>query len=189
MSRVRMFLAVEIPAALQHKAVGVIRSLSAQTDPVKWIEPQKLHVTVKFLGDVEDAEIYQVCQLASEAVADLPVFRVACRGVGAFPSCDRPRTVWIGVEDPHNQFQQLHQRVEQAMASLRFPREVRRFCPHLTLGRVRQGKRVGVGLTERITQQATVELGEFDVEELVVFSSELTPAGPVYTALGRAPLA
>ncbi len=180
---------MEIPAALQHKAVGVIQSLSAQTDPVKWIEPQKLHITVKFLGDVEDAEIYQVCQLASGAVADLPAFRAACRGVGAFPSSDRPRTIWIGVDDPTGHFQQLHQRVEQAMASLRFPREVRRFSPHLTLGRVRQGKRTGVGLTERIRQQGAVELGEFDVDELVVFSSELTPEGPVYTVLGRAPLA
>ena len=188
MSRIRTFIAVEIPAVLQQKAAKVIRSLSAPHDSMKWVEPQNIHVTFKFLGDVEDAQIYQVCRATADAVADLSSFRVACRGVGAFPSLTRPRTVWLGIDDPTGQFKQLHGRVERAMIPLGVPREVRRFQPHLTLGRLRHGRRQLGNLVERLAPQAEVELGDFDVEELVVFASELTPAGPVYTVLGRAPL-
>ena len=87
MSRIRTFIAVEVPAVLQQKAAGVVRTLSSGGAPMKWVEPQNIHVTVKFLGDVEDAEIYQVCRAAAEAVADLPAFQVSLsrrRGVSQF---------------------------------------------------------------------------------------------------------
>jgi 2'-5' RNA ligase len=188
MSRIRTFLAVEVPAGLRQKAADVIRFLGRHQEGIKWVDPQNIHVTVKFLGDVEDAEIYEVCQVTAKAIADLQPFRVACHGVGAFPNAQRPRTVWLGIDDSARQFEQLHRRVDDALAGLRFPREVRRYQPHLTLGRVRHGKRPPTELTARIHEQSAVDLGEIDVEELVVFSSELTPDGPVYTALSHAPL-
>ena len=89
MSRIRTFLAVEIPAGLRQKAADVIRVLGKQQEGIKWVDPQNIHVTVKFLGDVEDAEIYEVCQVTAKAIADLRPFRVACHGVGAFPSPQR----------------------------------------------------------------------------------------------------
>jgi 2'-5' RNA ligase len=189
MSRIRTFLAVEVPAGLQQKAAAVVRALGTGQEAIRWVDPQNIHVTVKFLGDVEDAEIYEVCRVTAEAIADLQPFRVACRGVGAFPNPQRARTVWLGIDDSAGNFEQLHRRVDDALARLRYPREVRRFQPHLTLGRVRHGKRPAADLTARIREQADVELGEIDVDELTVFSSELTPDGPVYTALSHAPLA
>lgn len=189
MSRIRTFIAVEVPAVLQQKAAGVVRTLSSGGAPMKWVEPQNIHVTVKFLGDVEDAEIYRVCRAAAEAVADLPAFQVCCRGVGAFPSSQRPRTVWLGIDDPAGSFQELYERLERAMSGLGYPREARRFQPHLTIGRLRHGQRQVGDLPARLAQQAERELGQIDVDEVIVFASELTPDGPVYTVLGRAPLA
>lgn len=189
MSRIRTFIAVEVPAVLQQKAAGVVRTLSSVSAAIKWVEPHNIHVTVKFLGDVEDAETYQVCRAAAEAVADLPAFRVRCCGVGAFPSPQRPRTVWLGIDDPAGGFQELFRRLERAMSGMGYPREIRRFQPHLTIGRLRHGQRQVGDLPAHLARQADLELGEIDVDEVVVFASELTPEGPVYTVLGRAPLA
>jgi 2'-5' RNA ligase len=156
---------------------------------VRWVQSDKTHVTIKFLGDVEETEIYQVCRATAEAVESAAPFQVQCRGLGAFPSSDRPRTVWLGVEDPDGLLERLQKSVQRALYQLRFPKEQRRFHPHITLGRARYGRRDAEGLVDYLHQHADVDGGPIPVEELVIFGSELTSDGPVYTVLGRAPLA
>ncbi len=136
MSRIRTFVAVDIEAAVRRRARELIQTLGGTTTAVRWVDSNDLHLTLKFLGDVEDKDIYSVCQAVGSAVCDLKPFHAFCRGVSAFPSLQRPRTIWLGLEDPAAQLTTLQGRVEEALANLGFPRKHRKFCPHVTIGRV-----------------------------------------------------
>ncbi len=194
MAKVRTFLAVDLPEDVRQRIMETSRQLAAAGDPVKWVEPQNLHVTLKFLGDVEDRELYDVCRVAQQGAEQVASFRAECRGIGAFPDLDRPRTIWAGVEDPEGKFTQLHARLEEGYEKLRFPRELRPYRPHITLGRQRAGRRRATGgatlpLREALVQWADTSFGPLTVEAVTIYGSELTSEGPVYTRLGTAPLA
>ncbi|MCP4189552.1 MAG: RNA 2',3'-cyclic phosphodiesterase [Planctomycetaceae bacterium] len=187
MARIRTFVAIDVSERVRRAAAATISELEPMTESIRWVSASNVHITMKFLGDVEETDIYQVCRLTADAVRDLPAMQVNCRGVGAFPSIDRPRTIWLGVDDPTDQLVQVHQRVEQGLASLGFPREQRRFQPHVTLGRARYGRRDMEELVERLAT-FEVEAGPVDIDQLVIYASERGANGPNYTVLGRAPL-
>jgi 2'-5' RNA ligase len=155
---------------------------------IKWVEPENMHLTVKFLGDVDTSEIHKVCRAVEESVADIEPFVLQIRGAGAFPNLKRPRTLWVGTGDGSEAVTQLAQRVESALKKLGFRPEARRFHPHFTIGRVRRG---GPGLADLgalLKQHEEDEIGRTTVSEVVTFSSELDRSGPTYRALGRAKL-
>jgi RNA 2',3'-cyclic 3'-phosphodiesterase len=155
---------------------------------VKWVEPHNLHLTLKFLGDVAQTEIAEVCEAVMRGAAKVEPFDLEVRTAGAFPSAARPRTVWLGAGAGTKEMVVLHDRVEAALAELGFREEHRRFQSHLTIGRVRGG---GPGIAElgtRLQQHADFLAGRMTVTEATVFTSTLTPAGPIYEALGTAPL-
>ena len=188
MARIRTFIAIDVPAQVRRKAQSTVETLSRTTQSMRWVAPDNVHITLKFLGDVDEKDIYEVCRRTTVAVADFSSVNVGCSGVGAFPSLERPRTVWLGIEDPEAHLEQLHQRVEEGLAPMGFPREQRRFQPHVTLGRLRYGRRdLGDLIPEMERMQ--VDAGMIPVEELVVYASELGSQGPSYMVLGRAPLA
>ena len=189
MARLRTFIAVETPDDVQAALRRLIAELSTDAAAVRWVRPENVHLTLKFLGDVDETEIHRVCHSARDAAEGSVAFQVPCIGVGAFPSPARPRTVWVGIQDPEGLLDELHRRLEKTLRPLGFPREKRKYHPHLTLGRLRYNRRGGDELREQIEQQKNLEIGTLDVRRLVVFSSDLTPDGPVYTALARCPLA
>jgi 2'-5' RNA ligase len=185
MARVRTFVAIDLSPAVRRQAQTLIHELAARTTAVKWVSAEQLHVTVKFLGDVDDTELYQVCQAVDRAVAELEPFEVICRGIGAFPHFHRPRTLWIGLEDPGHHIAQVQQRVEAEFAALGFPREVRPFHAHVTIGRVDLRHRRLSRLTDGLDQYADRQWGSFPVKQCTVYTSELTPSGPIYTPISR----
>lgn len=189
--RVRTFVAVELPPEVRSRACQLIETLRKESDaPVRWVGPEQLHWTLKFLGDVDMLEIPDVCRRLSRAVAPLAAFDVSACGVGAFPDIHHPRTVWLGMRDGVEPMIQLHAAVEEALGDLGFRQEQRRFRPHITLGRVRGG--VGSEsheFAQRLKEQADFEAGISTVFEITIFASELTPKGPIYNPLGHAELA
>lgn len=186
---VRAFVAVEISPDVRGKARRLIADLAGTTANVKWVEPENLHFTLKFLGEVPLLDVPQICAAVSKAVADLPPFDVQAHGAGAFPTLERPRTVWLGVDEGVEGMRQLHEAVERSLAPLGFRREQRLFRPHLTIGRVRNSTRAGIhDLAERIAAQRKFAGGATDVCEVVVFSSDLRREGPSYEPLSHARL-
>ncbi len=185
---VRTFVAVEIDATVRGRAAELIVALGAAGADVKWVDPRNLHLTLKFLDEVAVAEIPRVCDAVERAAAGVEPFDLEVRGAGAFPNAGRPKTVWLGARGGQEPMIALHASVEAALGKLGFRKEHRRFEPHLTLGRVRSGGPAVASLGGLLRQQAEFDAGVCHVGELVVFSSELTPAGPVYAALGRASL-
>ena len=184
----RTFVAVEIGAAIRARAGQLIETLAAAGADVKWVEPQNLHLTLQFLGEVAVAEIPQVCAAVGRGTAAIGPFELEVRGAGAFPHPGRPKTIWLGAGSGQQQMIALHDAVEAALGKLGFRKEHRRFEPHLTLGRVRSGGPAVTELGQALRGQADFQAGTCHVAEVVVFSSELQPAGPLYSALGRAAL-
>ncbi|MCA9151599.1 MAG: RNA 2',3'-cyclic phosphodiesterase [Planctomycetales bacterium] len=190
MARIRTFVAVEISEELRRAAKRVLGEFSATQAPVRWVDPGQFHVTLKFLGDVDDSQIYAVCAAVRNAAAQMEPFVATCDCVGAFPKLESPRTVWLGISEGTEQFRELHQQLDTRLSKLGFPHEQRQFAPHITLGRVdRDGQRAALQpLVDTMSAAQGREFGQFLVTGCVVYSSELTPRGPVYTPLGKLPL-
>lgn len=184
----RTFVAVEINGPIRARAGELIAALAGTSADVKWVEPHNLHLTLKFLGDVHEREMVEVCRAVSQGAARVSPFELEVRGVGAFPNAARPRTVWLGASEGAQQMIALHDRIEEKLAELGYREEHRRFQTHVTIGRVR-GAGLGIAeLGERIQRQADALVGRMTVDKATVFSSTLTPQGPVYEVVGTARL-
>jgi RNA 2',3'-cyclic 3'-phosphodiesterase len=189
MSRpLRTFIAVAASREVRSRARQLMDQLSGTAAKVRWVEPENLHFSLKFLGDVDLLEVPTVCEAVTRAVAALPPFEIVARGAGAFPDVDRPRTIWLGVADGSEQMVELNAEVERELAPLGFRREARRFRPHLTIGRVRDGRPGLSELGRLLRQQADFVGGVVSVDEVIVFSSQLDRDGPIYEPLATATL-
>lgn len=187
--RVRTFIAVEVPLEVMSRAIQVSERLQIAQAKVSWVKADNLHLTLKFLGDVPDNELNDVCAAVKAAAATLSAFEAMIRGVGAFPNVRRPRTIWLGVEKGRDQLIELFEAIEDHLHPLGFRRDGRRFRPHLTIGRVRSITAANEELAELIQKRAETEFGMIIVDEITVFSSLLTPQGAVHHPLGHGPLA
>lgn len=188
MARTRTFIAVAISPDVIAKIEELVRELAEGIEGVKWVAPEHLHFTLKFLGDVQDNDLHEVCAAVAGATQSREPFEVLVAGAGAFPNVRRPRTIWVGAGKGGDEFEDLHAVVDKALRKLGFRSESRRFTPHITVGRIRQGNPTLSRLTERLQAHAATEMAWLSVDEALVFSSELRPEGPEYNVLGRAAL-
>ena len=184
----RIFVAIEASSQIRGAVQRLVEKLRRAEAKVKWVEPTNVHLTLKFLGDATEQQVADVCRVVGQSASRVDPFEFFCHGAGAFPNTTRPRTVWVGVREGESQIVELHQKVDEALGELNFSRERRKFRPHLTVGRVRGGGPAVRELGSLIEKYTEFELGRAIVDELVVFSSELTREGPIYTPLSHAPL-
>lgn len=189
---IRTFIAIELDDALHR----TLRDLQAQfkreraARGVRWVTPENIHVTLKFLGDVSAEQIPAIQRALADACAGIAPFALSIADVGAFPNTRRPNVVWVGARDDAGSTALLAKRVDDACAALGFAREERAFTPHLTLGRVHRdaapSDRQFIG--EMILNAKVGDLGRVRVERVSVMKSELRPGGSVYTRLGEVQL-
>ncbi len=184
---IRAFLAVDLPAGLRPLLEGLINQLQKSGADVKWVPPGNVHLTLKFFGDVSDAQVEEIAQVAGPIAQAQPPFHLSLTQVGAFPSPKSPRVVWVGVGGELEGLRDLYQRLEAAFEGLGFPREGRPFAPHLTLGRVKSPKG-REGLVRQMAVLPAIPSEPFPVREIVLFRSTLTPKGAIYTPLKVIPL-
>jgi 2'-5' RNA ligase len=152
------------------------------------VDTDNFHITLKFLGDVEDQRAEEIGASLGAAVADIDAFDIALRGLGAFPTPLRPRVIWAGVDAGERWLAAIANAVERSLAPLGFPAEARGFSAHVTLGRVREPRR-DPALTEALARAVDVELGSARVDHVVLMRSQLSPRGARYSALAVVPLA
>jgi 2'-5' RNA ligase len=187
MSRIRTFVAIDPGKAVHDRLIALQETLARTGSEVKWVEPENLHVTLLFLGEVEDREVARVCQVIAAGAAKHTPFSLSVETVGCFPNPRRPRIVWVGVGEGTQPLVALHDELEIPLQDLGYRREERRYTPHITLGRVKSE-----GATDKLAaalaKRADWKGGETNVREVLVMSSELTSQGPVYTVLSRAKL-
>jgi 2'-5' RNA ligase len=178
----RLFFAVELSKEMQAGVRRIQQGFKEHAPGVRWVRPEGIHLTLRFLGDVAPERIEDICGRAARGVDTIPSFPIEVRGCGGFPSTKRPRVVWIGVEDPSGSLQAMQARVEAGMQELGFPRDEKGYNPHLTLGRLKSGKGQGM-IAQAIEAQRGVDLGQMEVREVCLFRSQLKPTGAEYTKL------
>ncbi len=188
MARLRTFIAVAIDKTIRDRAVVLQESLGRAGADVKWVEPENMHVTLLFLGEVEDRSLPAVCRVVAEVAAEWPPFEMSVAGAGCFPSPRRPRTLWVGIGEGLQELVALHDALEPPLLDLGcYRREVRQYTPHITLGRVK-GEAGADQLATALARRADWQGGQVRVREVLVMSSELRSEGPAYTVLGRGKL-
>lgn len=185
---VRLFIAVNLPPDLRRRVWEAAEPLRAARYPVRWVAPDGIHVTLKFLGEVKPAREAEILAAMGAAVQGARRFQLPMSGFGAFPAAARPRVLWAGCE-PVPPLELLQHRMEQEMERLGFPVEGRAFHPHVTLGRVQRDARPGAfsDLEERL---GGLEFsGETMVESVDLMESRLAREGAQYTRRQAVPLA
>ncbi len=176
----RAFIAVNLSEELRRQLAEAQDGLRRSGADVKWVRPEGIHITLKFLGWVEDDRVLQVGDAVAAAVSGARAFRLGLEGMGSFPSAAAPRVIWVGVKEGAQQLADLARRVEDALEPLGFAREERPFSPHVTIGRCRspRGRQELVKLVE---QEHERRFGEMEVVRVELMRSDLHPAGPTYT--------
>jgi len=188
MARIRTFIAVETSPAVRRRAVDLQNKLRESEVKASWTDPENMHVTMQFLGDVEDTLIPEVCKRVATAAAPFEPFHVEFSRAGAFPGAERPRTVWIGVDQGSQELVDLQFAIQESLVEMRFPRERRTYRPHLTIARVRGGGSRQTRLADLIAHYRDFKAGSCDVSEVLILASYLERSGPTYQIMGRAPL-
>ncbi len=189
MSRIRTFIAVDISPAVRRRAAILQDKLRESEVNASWTDPENMHVTMQFLGDVDDTLIPEVYKRVASAAAPFAPFHLAFSQAGAFPALDRPRAVWIGVDEGSENLVEIQAVVQESLVEMRFPRERRTYKPHLTIARVREGGLRQQRLAELIGRFRDFKAESCDVTEVLLFASFLESSGPTYQIMGRAPLA
>ncbi len=184
----RIFIAVDLDDAVRDRLAQAVRDLVAPDSRVRWVARDNMHVTMKFLGDLDDALLADACRAVRDVAAGLAPAEFAVRGVECIPPAGKTlRMFWAGVEDASGALGEAHAAIEPALASMGLAPDERRFRPHVTLGRVKSARSA-----DRLRQAASrwqdEAFGHVRAGEIVVYGSELTPSGPIYTPLTRAPL-
>lgn len=186
MSRLRTFIAIDVGKPIRERLVALQDTLARATTDVKWVEPENLHVTLLFLGEVNDRDLPDICRGVATACRERAPFPLAVETVGCFGNPRRPRTLWVGLGAGTQELVELHDALETTLLDLGcYRREDRPYTPHVTLGRVKSD-RPNDQLAAALAKKAEWQAGETTVNQVLVLSSELTSQGPVYTVLGRA---
>jgi RNA 2',3'-cyclic 3'-phosphodiesterase len=189
MARIRTFIAVDIGEAVRQKVVALQERLARTTNDVKWVEPSNLHITLHFLGEVDQIDLVPICRIVKEQAQALPPFTLELTGLGAFPTPRRPKILWAGIADGADDLKRLHGLLEAPLLELGcYRREDRAYSPHLTLGRLADEDRNGAWASI-LTKHADWHGGAATVDEVLVMSSELGRDGPIYSVMGRGKLA
>jgi len=188
MASFRAFVAIPLPEDVRERLASLQDRLRPARADVKWVDPALLHVTLKFLGDLDDgARPVLESDLQRVAAAAAPI-DLEARGLGAFPPSGAPRVVWAGLsERAPGRLAALAVAVEGAAAAAGFPPEGRPFASHVTLGRVKS-PRNAAALRALLEAGRDADAGAFRADALVLFRSDLAPQGPTYTAVARFPL-
>ncbi len=172
----RTFISVELPAEVKAKLVELIAELKKSDASVKWVEADNLHLTLKFLGEVEDDQLDKLVGLTARAAGGQGGFKAKFEGLGTFPEGKSPRVVWVGTAEGGDRLCDLAQNLETALSEAGFKGEARDFKPHLTIGRIKHSGQ----LVKRIEQLKEAKIGEMVIDRISIMKSALKRNGPVY---------
>jgi len=176
---IRAFIAIDIDPQVRENITRAIGQLRSRVLEVRWIAPANFHLTLKFLGDIEQTQIEAIGAALEERLRPFPRFTINAKGLGVFPDLRRPRIMWIGLAG--NELTTLAAQVELALLPLGFAPGKRNFTPHLTIGRWRQTDRPSKTLGQELESLKDYQFGASNVDEVILFQSVLKPEGAIYT--------
>jgi len=192
MNAIRAFIAVEIDPEIRQKISELISCLKKSEADVKWITEDQMHLTLKFLGNIDEGRIQEISGVLSSISHDFKAFEITLSNIGAFPNLNHPRVIWIGIDKGADLLKTLAGKIDAELEKLGFHpstslgtgKETREFKAHLTLGRVRTSKNMPQLVKLLSATQFTPETG-VKISELILFQSTLTLKGAIYSMLSK----
>ncbi|MXZ74676.1 MAG: RNA 2',3'-cyclic phosphodiesterase [Gemmatimonadetes bacterium] len=182
----RTFIAVEVPDSARDRIAQLVNRFKTTGTDIKWVEPDNIHVTLKFLGNIGTDQPAVIRDGLSAALDSAGAFDLKLGRIGAFPDMNRPRVFWVSIIEGRKELVAMQQRIEAELHARGFVREERPFSPHLTIGRVRSPRGLAK-LTDLIGEMA-FETEPFTVKRAAVVKSDLKPDGPLYTVIDHVEL-
>jgi len=176
----RVFLAVEIDDKLLNKISDVQKQFMECEAPVKYVETENLHCTLKFFGEVSENKLNRIIKAIENKIKNHKPFKINIKKTGVFPNEKYIRVLWLGMEDVEP-FSNLQKDLDEDFVKMGFKKE-KSYVPHLTIGRVK-GAKNKAALLSKLEEIGNIEIGEMDISKIVLKKSELTPKGPIYTTL------
>ena len=183
---IRAFIAVEISSLVIRELVHVIDRLKHRIEGIRWVSPENLHVTLKFLARIDEAQVDPIVATLEDHLRLFSPFIISAKGLGTFPNPTRPHVLWVGLEG--TQLGVLAATVERALDPLGFLPEKRAFQPHLTIGRWRESQKASPQLAQDLAQWSDRHFGDSKISGVTLFQSILKPQGAEYHALRRVSL-
>ena len=183
----RVFIAIAIDEQIRKALANLQNELQDKADvkksDVKWVNPETIHLTLKFLGEIKDEQVVDVCNITDDVASRHKSFELDVESVGHFGGRSA-RVLWVGTGQNSEKLLQLQEDLEQQLDLAGWPRETRKFSGHLTLCRIRNA-RAGIKLAQMISEYKDFKLGTMPADSVSVYQSQLTPKGPIYTVLGN----
>jgi 2'-5' RNA ligase len=181
MPSIRSFIAIETPPEVKADIAKVQEGLRAANADVRWESIEKLHITLKFLGNVEEQRLNSLADQLPEAIGAFASFDLTYQGVGCFPNQHHPRVIWIGAENEDGSLTKIQETIEKAAEEIGFQREEHRFHPHITIGRVKGSKNLKALVSE--LGKASFNPHAAIIKDVLLMKSDLKPTGSVYSVL------
>ena len=184
-STIRAFIALELPPTLISLLAQVQEDIQSIGLRAKWVRPENIHLTLKFLGNINPAEIDKISGAMVDAVGEIEIFNLVAEGIGVFPGIKRPRVIWVGLKGQVQVLFAMQRLLEDNLAALGYKKEKRPFKGHLTLGRFKQS--VKPNTIRRVLQEfGNLTIEEFTARRVIFYKSDLKPTGAVYSQLQQA---
>ncbi len=189
--QLRCFVAIELPQEVKEKLAQLISLLDREKSPfAKWVNPEGIHVTLKFLGNVPANKVADIAKVLRELIAGSPSLKLQVSGLGAFPNLEQPRVIWVGLQGEIEKLEGLQHNIDSALIPLGFPQETHPFSPHLTLARLRDraspAERRNLG--KLLIATPFVTTCKFRVKSVLLMKSQLSRQGAIYSCLNNFPL-
>lgn len=184
----RTFIAIELPEKIKTALSSIQNQLKTTGADVKWVKEENIHLTLKFLGGINEQTLEKVKNILGETAKTTPPFQMRIGSLGAFPKIDFPRVIWAGAVQGETESKKIADQLEDQLAEINIPKEERPFSAHITLGRLRSGRNKEKLTTMLNKLKDEMEILEFKVEKITLFASKLTPGGPIYESLQEAAL-
>lgn len=178
----RLFIALELPHTIKNALAGYVAPLQQLSRGVRWVKPENVHLTLKFLGDTPNTKITAIQELLATVCPNFTPLIIEVAGAGVFPNARRPQVLWVGLHDASVQLGKLAEEIDTQLHQLGFPRETRPFSPHVTIGRVRDA-RIDAVVQEMLEHPFPPH--EMICSQCTLMQSELHRAGSVYTPVQK----
>ncbi len=181
MALVRTFVAIDISEEARRSLAKMIAELQGMADGLRWVKPESVHLTLKFLGEVAEERLPQLETALRESARGIAPFTYTLTRTGCFPNCRRPRVLWVGVDNPGKEIFRLQRQIEEQFVKLDFPAEKRPFTAHLTVARVKRP--FGMERMLQIFREYQLHAEPVEVTEVRLMRSQLKPSGAEYSAI------
>ena len=183
----RTFIAIALAQEIQDYLAGIQEQLKKCRADVKWVQPENIHLTLKFLGERDEKKIEKIKEVIEETAREKVCFSVRLCNIGAFPKVESPRVIWVGIDEGERETKEIAYELEEKIAKIGIPKEEKPFSSHITIARLRSPSN-RENLVQELKKLPKIQNKKFPVTKITLYKSTLTPKGPIYEALKEANL-